>query len=108
MACALLKEIQRFFDPDGIRGSLHYLKTKEGKEIDFLIQLEDHSPWLIEAKLNDHEHRHRTFDISKAIFKTLTVFNWLVTLAKKKRQRTGIRITKAASWLSRIQLAKSP
>ncbi len=76
VACSLLKELHRLNDADGVRGSLYYLKTKEGREIDFLVHFDDSPSWLIEAKLNDsslspnfkhfESHLHRT---SKTMFR---------------------------------------
>ena len=40
VACALLKELQFIEDTQGKSTSLHYLRTKDGKEIDFLICIE--------------------------------------------------------------------
>jgi len=38
VACALLKEIQRQQDVEGEEFDLHYIRNKEGHEIDFLVK----------------------------------------------------------------------
>lgn len=53
VACALLKELNLIEDTKGIKTSLHYLRTKDGKEIDFLICIEGRVELMLEAKLSD-------------------------------------------------------
>ena len=50
VACALLKQVHRIEDEDGDRASLHYLRTKDGHEIDFAVIIDGAAPVLIEAK----------------------------------------------------------
>lgn len=55
VACALFKEVQYCTDALGLRLELHYVRTKDGKEVDFLI-VRDKKPWLlVEAKWRDDE-----------------------------------------------------
>lgn len=55
VACALFKEVQYCTDALGVRLELHYVRTKDGKEVDFLIT-RNRQPWLlIEAKLSDDD-----------------------------------------------------
>lgn len=53
VACALLKELQFIEDTQGTNSSLHYLRTKDGKEIDFLICIEGKATHLLEIKWSD-------------------------------------------------------
>lgn len=53
VACALLKELQFIEDTQGLNSSLHYLRTKDGKEIDFLICIEGKATLLLEIKWSD-------------------------------------------------------
>jgi len=52
-ACALLKEMHFQEDCFADTFSLHYVKTKEGKEIDFLVMKEDIPFLLAEVKWAD-------------------------------------------------------
>jgi uncharacterized protein len=54
MAVHLLKHLQAIEDYQGKRASLHYLRTKEGKEVDFALAVEDQPLTMIEAKLTDN------------------------------------------------------
>ena len=53
VACALLKEIQRAQDVNGDDLDLHFIRNKDGQEIDFLITREKRPLQLIEVKWKD-------------------------------------------------------
>jgi predicted AAA+ superfamily ATPase len=53
VACALLKELQFIEDTKGIKATLHFLRTKDGKEIDFLVCIENKARLMIEVKWSD-------------------------------------------------------
>lgn len=52
MAVSLLKHVNAIEDYEGKRAALHYLRTKEKKEVDFAVTVEDQPTTIIEAKLN--------------------------------------------------------
>lgn len=53
VACALLKEIHRAADVAGELAALHYIRTKDGREIDFLLTRDKRPSHLIEVKWKD-------------------------------------------------------
>ncbi len=53
VACALLKEIQFRQDCFGKTWQLHYLRNRNGKEVDFYVADESHQACLVEVKLSD-------------------------------------------------------
>lgn len=53
VAVTILAELALLEDADGSRRDLRYLRTKEGKEVDFVIVHEDEPTLMIEAKLSD-------------------------------------------------------
>lgn len=53
VACALLKELQYIEDTKGLHTSLNYLRTKDGKEIDFLICIGRKPVLMLEIKWSD-------------------------------------------------------
>lgn len=55
MAVSLLKHVNAIEDYHGKQAALHYLRTKEKKEVDFAVVVEDQPVMLIEAKLTDSE-----------------------------------------------------
>lgn len=54
MAVHLLKHLHAIEDYQGKRATLHYLRTKEGKEVDFALAVEDQPLTLVEAKLTEN------------------------------------------------------
>ncbi len=66
VACALLKHIHFIEDTQGYHMNLHYTRTRDGKELDFVITKETQPIALIEVKLSD--------DIPSSSFKTLSPF----------------------------------
>jgi hypothetical protein len=55
MAVSLLKHVNAIEDYEGKRAALHYLRTKEKKEVDFAVAVEDQPTTIIEVKLSDSE-----------------------------------------------------
>jgi predicted AAA+ superfamily ATPase len=53
VACALLKEVHAVEDCDGSKAELHYLRTKDGAEIDFLITIDEKPLICFEVKTSD-------------------------------------------------------
>lgn len=53
VACALLKDIHFHEDVLGDTGSLHYLRTRTGQEVDFLVVRNKKPHALIEVKVSD-------------------------------------------------------
>ena len=51
LAVSLLKHLNAVEDYEGRRANLHYMRTKEGKEVDFALVVEDEPVQLIEGKL---------------------------------------------------------
>ncbi|MHB1013883.1 MAG: ATP-binding protein [Desulfurivibrionaceae bacterium] len=70
MAVSLLKHVNAIEDYEGKRAALHYLRTKEKKEVDFAVAVEDQPTTIIEAKLSDSEvspslrYFHEKYDLS--------------------------------------------
>jgi predicted AAA+ superfamily ATPase len=54
MAISLFKHVTGINDYEGKRKQLHYLKTKDGLEVDFCITSDTSVELMIEAKLTDH------------------------------------------------------
>ena len=54
VAFCLLKHLNAVEDYEGRQAQLHYLRTKEKKEVDFVLAVEDKPVTLLEAKLSDH------------------------------------------------------
>lgn len=103
VACSLVKEIDRLQDVEGVRGNLHFLRTKEGNEIDFLVHFEQNPSWLIEAKLSDSE-LSKNFKNFQSYFKNSHCVQLVSQLKQQKTTAEGHKIASAASWLSNLKL----
>ena len=55
VAVSLLKELYLREDADSSRRELRYLRTKEGREVDFLITVEEEPRLAVEVKTSDRE-----------------------------------------------------
>jgi uncharacterized protein len=97
VACALLKEIQRKIDVDGEPFDLHYIKNKDGYEIDFLVTYQKKPHQLIEVKWQD-TNLSPNF---KKLLADLSIPRIQVVseLAQAKSFSTGERIEDAAEFL---------
>ncbi len=73
VALSLLKELHYLEDTQGITTNLHYVRTKDGRELDFLVCINDKPLHLFEVKMSDQspassfQHFMPMFDNIKAI-----------------------------------------
>ena len=99
-ACALLKETHRAQDVDGADLDLHFIRNKEGQEIDFLVTREK-QPWrLIEVKWQDDRlsPNFKKFLAAQALSRTQIVGE----LAQSKSFPGGERIEPAKDFLANL------
>jgi uncharacterized protein len=67
VACHLLKAVDAWTDLGLGRFSLHYVRNKEGQEVDFLVCLKG-KPWaLVEAKLSDTQLSRPLIEYQKSL-----------------------------------------
>jgi uncharacterized protein len=100
VACALLKALHRIEDVDGDRTALHYLRTKDGLEIDFLATIEGGSPALIEVKWSDPEPS-RAFAVFDRAFDGAKRLQLVRSLSGSDRTHpSGVEVRAAAPWLA--------
>lgn len=99
VALALRHECQRQSDCLGVRAQLNFLRTKEGREVDFFVKLGNHDI-LIEVKLSEDQ-----FDPSLKYFSqffpqnTLKVLQIVRHLKQPREVFGGPKMVRAASWL---------
>jgi predicted AAA+ superfamily ATPase len=103
VACALLKELNRIEDISGYSGNLYFLRTKDGKEIDFLTVVDHRPTHMIEVKKADTA-------ISTAFnhFRKFLPQAKQLQLVKDTKRNfslpTGGRVEKLAPWLAEFSL----
>lgn len=103
VACALLKELDFIEDTHGDNTGLHYLRTKDGKEIDFLITINNKPTHMIEAKWSD-----MTPLSAFAHFKTFLPHTQQIQLVKELTRETThpnrLEIRNVIPWLTNLNL----
>ena len=102
VACALLKELHRAQDVEGEDLGLHYIRDKDGREIDFLIT-RDRRPWrMIEVKWRDAAPSPNFKRFLAA--ETLQRLQVVGELAQSKSFPDGLRIEPAQHFLASLHL----
>ncbi len=101
-AVSLLKNVQFLTDAKGKNVNLNYLRTKEGKEVDFLITREGKISQFIEAKLSDYKPTNSLKYFSKRYFKV--EFIQLVHNLDNEQDIGNIQIRNAGDWLIRLEV----
>jgi predicted AAA+ superfamily ATPase len=101
VACHLLKHAQWRKDALGKEVELHYLRTKDGKEVDFALSdssgIEPSLTHLIECKWSD-KNPHAALSQFRESQPNAEAIQ-LVRELRKERDVGGIQIRKAAGWL---------
>lgn len=104
VACALLKEIQNCNDALGERLDLHYVRNKDGKEVDFLVTRNKIPERLIEAKLSDASISPN-LSFFAAMLKTNQNTQLNKAVKKELTLRGGFELRAAAAWLAKIDFS---
>ena len=103
VANALKKELDFLEDTQGIKGELHYLRTKDGKELDFLVNIDKKPSHLIEVKTGD-DSPSKSFLHYKKIFPKAVQLQLVKNLSRNKSLPDGLFIQQLVPWLSKFSL----
>lgn len=103
VACALLKELHFLEDTAGIKADLHYLRTKEGKEIDFLISQENKPTHMIEVKSSD-DNPAAAFQHFMKFLPQVKSLQLVKSLKREKTFSEGLAIKSLIPWLKNLDL----
>lgn len=99
-ALCLLKHVQYLQDTRGIGISLNYVRTKDGKEIDFALVRDDQLTHCIEVKLSDSEPSGNLRYFQNKISDVSMV--QLVHNLRQEKDVNNILIRSAGKWLSEL------
>lgn len=103
LATTINKEIDKQNQCFGKNYTLHYLKNKNGNEIDFLI-ISNNIPYMaIEAKLSE-DKPSKNFDLFSNVLKGAFKIQVVKNLYKEKTYPNGVEIRKASKFLSEFNL----
>ncbi len=101
VAVMLLGHAQYKIDARGQDCGLHYLRTKDGAEVDFVLSLDGQLTHLIECKLSDNKP-HRALGNFASRFEAARAIQ-LVRFLRNEEQRGDVRIIAAATWLAGLE-----
>lgn len=104
VANALKKEIHFLEDTQGVKGSLHYLRTKDGQELDFLVKLDEKPTHLIEVKMSDG-NLARGFVHFGRLFPDSQHLQLVKNLSRDKTMPNKLQIKQLIPWLKQFSLA---
>lgn len=99
-AVSLLKHAQYLQDVKGADISLHYIRTRDGKEVDFSLAEKGALTHLIEVKLSD-ETISRNLAYFKNRHPAVTAVQ-LVHNARNESQVAGVLVARAGEWLAQL------
>ncbi|MFP4385064.1 MAG: ATP-binding protein [Spirochaetia bacterium] len=102
-ACALKKEVDYIEDSLGLNIGLHYLRTKEGREIDFAVVPESGRPLLIEVKTGD-DSPSKAFNHYTKFFDECGKIQLVRKLSREKTFPDGTEIRHLVPWLAEMDI----
>lgn len=103
VACSLLKEIQFMTDCYGEEYGLSYVRTKDGREIDFLVTREERPHLLIEVKWAENRPSGN-FGAFAKYFPDIRKIQLVKKLNRERSYPSGVEIRRAHSWLAGLSL----
>ena len=99
VANALLKQLHFIQDTQGEKSDLHFVRTKDGKEIDFLVSI-DHQPrYLIEVKTSD-DNPATGFAHFEKMLPNIEKIQLVLNLKREKTFPNGLAIRSLIPWLA--------
>jgi len=101
VALCLLKHVYAQVDLEGRPASLHYIRTKDGAEVDFCLTRDNTPEVLIEAKRSDANPSRALINFSRRYHIPATQ---LVLHLKRERMDSGIRVVQGMKYLESLVL----
>ncbi|OGS25463.1 MAG: hypothetical protein A2297_05100 [Elusimicrobia bacterium RIFOXYB2_FULL_48_7] len=100
VAVCLLKNIQYLHDIKGTEQSLHYIRTKDGKEVDFAVSKDGVLTDFIEVKLSE-DSLDPNLKYFKVKYPHINAIQ-LVHNIRHDREANNISVLRAGNWLSQL------
>lgn len=101
VAAALLKELTFLEDVYGASTKLHFVRTKDGREIDFLALINNQPYCLIESKWAD-DQPNKNFLYFNKYFASTKKIQIVKEIKREKTYSDGLEIRSAITWLANI------
>ncbi|OGO91697.1 MAG: ATPase [Coxiella sp. RIFCSPHIGHO2_12_FULL_42_15] len=103
VANALLKELDFIRDTLGERVGLYYLRTKEGKEIDFLVSINNKPTHMIEVKTQEEQPTPSFAHFLKFLPNTQAI-QLVKNIRREKTYPSGVEVRELVPWLASMNL----
>ncbi len=103
VATALQKELDYLTDIYGLSTSLHFIQNKQGKEIDFAVQIDNRITHFIEVKLSD-TNLSKSFQLLQDNYPESKKIQLVKNISKEKTYPTGEEIRNIANYLAELDL----
>ena len=103
VAGALLKELHFLEDVLGQSCRLHYLRDKEGREVDFLVTIDERPALMVEGKWADGA-LSRSLPVFARYLPGVPGVQLVGELEREQSFESGLRIVRAAPWLADLDL----
>jgi predicted AAA+ superfamily ATPase len=100
VATSLRKVADFAIDTRGQRAGLHYVRTKDGAEVDFALSLDGQVTHLIECKLSDDRPHRALASFAERFPQVMAV--QLVQRLRQEQQFGRVQVTAAGSWLASL------
>lgn len=104
VACALLKECHRVEDQTGATRTLHYMRNKEGLEVDFVVTDGNRETHCIEVKSSDPEPTSALRTLTRHLNAKALRLQLVGTLDRERTYPDGVEVRAAAPWLAALTL----
>jgi predicted AAA+ superfamily ATPase len=107
VAMSLIKELHFLQDTEGSDVNLHFLRTKRGEEIDFLVLIDKKPKMMIEVKWSDDNFTKNFFFFDEFFIKTpIRKLQLVGELKKEKTLDKWTEMRSAMDWLSNLNLQR--
>ncbi len=105
VALALKKQLDTLQDVEGCTGKIYFIRTRDKREVDFLIDWEDSkvSPLMIEVKLSDG-NLSSSLSYMKGSFEHSNRIQLVKNLDREKHFPSGEKVLSLIDWLAKMPL----
>lgn len=101
VALSLLKHAWGRVDLKGQAASLHYVRTKDGAEVDFCVTRDNEPEWLIEVKRADENPGRALVNFSRRYDAPAVQ---VVLRLKRERKKQGVEVRRAKDFLASLMI----
>ena len=106
VAAAILKELDFIADTVGAKTKLYFLRTKDGREIDFLVVINNLPHSLIEVKWSDDSPSKHFFHFAD-YFPAAKNIQLVKEIKREKTYPNGLEVRGVINWLSNISFGET-